>query len=59
MDKKCLENALRSSNSLLLLDTLLPLLPPDQCQGAAEEDFKKQKFHVNFVSGGSGQPPPT
>ena len=24
-----------------------------------EEDFKKQKLHVNFVSGGSGQPPPT
>merc|ERR1719210_2067978 len=61
MDKKCLENDLRSSNSLLLLDTLLPLLPPDQCQGAAEDHFciKKQKFHVNFVSGGSGQPPPT
>ena len=61
MDKKCLENDLRSSNSLLLLDTLLPLPPPDQCQGAAEHDFciKKQKFHVNFVSGGFGQPPPT
>ena len=61
MDKKCLENDLRSSNSLWLLDTLLPLPPPDQCQGAAEHDFciKKQKFHENLVSGGSGQPPPT